>query len=77
MAADLNDVMGIILRPVPAAQPHPPGIGQPARARLGAKQVVFWVEVVRGGQGQLSWDDVVQVPVNSNAVDVAGSMDIT
>ncbi|CAB1334542.1 unnamed protein product, partial [Coregonus sp. 'balchen'] len=60
-----------------AAQPDPSVCGAPASAGLRAKQVVLWVQVVGSAQGELCRHQGVQVPVDSNTMDIPASTHIT
>lgn len=66
----LYDVMCVLFSPVPATQLHPSSQWAPSRARLCAKQVILWVEVMGDSQAYLSWDKAVHVPVNCHTMNV-------
>lgn len=73
----LYDVMCIVLCSVPAAQTHTMISRFPSRTRLGCKQEVLWVEVVCGWQGDVRWCKTVEIPVNTNAVDITCCLHVT
>lgn len=73
----LYDVMCIVLCSVPAAQTHTTVHRTPPWTRLGCKQEVLWVEVVCGCQGDVRRCKTVQVPVNTNAVDITCCLYVT
>ncbi len=73
----LYDVMCIVFCSVPAAQTHPTIQRPPPSTRLGCKQEVLWVEVVRGCQSDVRWCNVVQIPVKTNPVDITCRLYVT
>lgn len=72
----LYDIARVLFGPLPAPQLHPSVQRAKAGARLCAKQVILWVEVMSDSQGYFSWDQGVHVPVNRHAVNVASCVDI-
>lgn len=72
----LYDIVRVLFGPLPAPQLHPSVQRAEAGARLCAKQVILWVEVMGDSQGHFSRDEAVHVPVNRHAVNVASCVDI-
>lgn len=73
----LYDIMGVIFSSFPAAQPHSTVKTAPTMTRLCTQNEVLWVEVVRGRQGDLGRNQVIQVPVNADAMDILSRMNVT
>lgn len=73
----LYNVMDIIFSSFPAAQPHTAIKIAPTVTRLCAQNEVLWVKVMCGRQCDFGRNEVIQVPVNTDAMDILSSMNVT
>lgn len=73
----LYNVTCVIFSSFPAAQAHTTVQYVPTRTRFCSQNEVLWIEVMRGRQGDFGRNDAIEVPVNADAMDIFGSMNVT